>query len=58
MEKIDKNLDLARELKKKLRNMKMIVILILVGFFETVPKRKREWGTGDQNQNHPNHSTV
>ena len=34
-EKIDKYLDLARELKK-LWNMKVMVIPIIVGFLETV----------------------
>ena len=36
-ENIDKYLDLARELQKEL-SMKVIVILIVVGALETVPK--------------------
>ena len=37
-EKKDKYLDLARELKKKLWNMKVIIILIVIGAFVTVTK--------------------
>ena len=40
-EEIDKYLDLAKELKK-LWNMKLVVILIVVGALETIPKRLRE----------------
>ena len=37
-EKKDKYLDLARELKKKLWNMKVTIILIMIGVFGTVTK--------------------
>ena len=37
-EKRDKYLDFARELKKKLRNMKMTVIPIIIAAFYTVSK--------------------
>ena len=36
--KDDKYLDLARE-RKRLRNMKVMVILIVVGALRTIPKR-------------------
>ena len=38
-EKKDKYLDFARELKKKLWNMKVIIIPIVIGAFVTVTKR-------------------
>ena len=37
-EKRDKYLDLARELKKKLRNMQVTIIPIVIGAFGTVTK--------------------
>ena len=37
-EKKDKYLDLARELKKKLWNMKVTIIPIVIGVFGTVTK--------------------
>ena len=37
-EKKDKYLDLARELKKKLWNMQVTIIPIVIGVFETVTK--------------------
>ena len=57
--KIEKYLELARE-QRKLKNMK--VIAIVVGKLEMILKglEKRLWGTGDQRKNwdQPNHSTV
>ena len=52
--------DLARELKK-LWNMKVIVILIVIGAFGTVTKRSK--GTGGlgswrTNEGHPNNSII
>ena len=37
-EKKDKYLDLARELKKKAWNMKVTIILVVIGAFDTVTK--------------------
>ena len=57
-EKIDKYLDLARELK----NIKVAVIYVIVGALGMIPKYwKKETGrTGDQRKNgaHPDHSIV
>ncbi len=47
-QKIDKYLDFARELKK-LFNMKVTVMRIVVGALETVPKvQEKTEATGDQ----------
>ena len=58
----DKYLDLARELKKKLRNMGVTLILIIIGALGTVPKglEKRLRGIGNQrkNQYHPDYSIA
>ena len=57
-EKIDKYLDLARELKR-LWNMKVTVIPIVVGTFGTNTQRPGK-ETGDQRKSwdHPNHRTA
>ena len=61
-EKISKHLNLAWQIKKKLLNMRMMVIPILVGTLGTVPKwfRNTTGGTGDQRENrdHTDHSIV
>ena len=58
---MDKYVDLARELKKLL-NMKVMVISVLVGALRTVTKmtEKEPGWTGDQKKNQDNldHSTV
>ena len=57
-EKKDKYQDLARELKKKLWNMKWTIIPIVIGAFGTVTKGTGElesWRTGGD---HPNYNII
>ena len=60
-EKIYKHLDLARKLRK-LWNMRVAVILIVIGEFETAPKglEKDTGGIGNQrkNRDHPDYNIV
>ena len=53
-EKMDEYLDLARELKK-LWNMKVSIVPIVIGSFDTVPGGFGSWLTSG---NHPNNSII
>ena len=61
-EKKDKYLDLARELKKKMWNMKVTVIPIGIGALSTVTKglikRTRKLGNKRTSRDHPNYSIA
>ena len=57
-EKRDKYLDLARELKKKLWNMKVTIILIMIGAFGTVTKGLLKGLEDLEVGDHPNNSII
>ena len=57
-EKRDKYFDLARELRKKLWNMQVTIIPIVIGAFGTVTKGSGGFGSWRPSGDHPNNSII